>query len=273
MRRFLFLGFCLFTWGLFSADKPVEFFVVTCSYNNKKDYQKNLETLFQQTYPHWTLCYIDDCSKDGTGELVEKVIQDSGLQDKCRVIHNPVRQGATANFYMAINQYCPSDKVVICYDGDDWLFTERAFQILADIYADKNVWMTYGSHIRTSTGKKGGSCRPFPKEVIKKRAFRQYSWLTDHLRTFYADLFQRIPKKDFLYKGRFLSVCSDNAYIYPILEMASKGHIRFVKEILCVYNVGNPLNDWKTQSKLCRKMGKYIARKPPYKPLQKLSWH
>ena len=78
--------FCLlFTSSLVAEDPPLEFFVVIPSYNNSKWYDKNLESVFSQTYQNWKLFYVDDHSSDNTGELVEQYVQARGMGKKCTI--------------------------------------------------------------------------------------------------------------------------------------------------------------------------------------------
>src|SRR5437016_7180367 len=98
---------------------PIEFVVVIPSYNNEKWCIKNVESVVSQTYPYWSLIYINDCSKDRTSELVTEYIKAQGLEDRCKIIKNPTRIGAMANYYQGIMQV-PEDKIVATLDGDDW---------------------------------------------------------------------------------------------------------------------------------------------------------
>jgi len=272
VKLYIYVFFLFFSLPLFAVDeaeKPVEFCFVICSYNNSKWCERNLETVFSQTYPHWTIYYTDDCSTDGTGEKVENYVKFREMSHKCKIVRNETRKGAMANFYTAIHTL-PPKTVVVAYDGDDFLINSSVLKILERIYQNPNVWITYGSDLRTSTGKRGPNCRPFPDNVIKNRTFRKHRWCTDHLRTFYAALFNRIRKKDLMYKNDFFSIGSDVAYFMPMLEMASQGHIRYVRELLCIYNDTNPLNDMRTRRQFSNMAHDYICAQPPYRPLKRL---
>jgi hypothetical protein len=95
-------------------------------------------------------------------------------------------------------------------------------------------------------------------------------WVYGHLRTFYAALFQKIPKEDFLLNGEFMKAAHDVAFAFPLLEMASKGHFLFINEVLYVYNCANPLSDFRLASRAQGEVAAYVCPKPPYKPLDSL---
>jgi hypothetical protein len=250
--------------------KPVEIVVLIPSYNNEQWYEKNLESIVCQTYPHFTIHYINDCSSDRTGELVQHFINSRGLQNKATLINNVERKGALANIYNAVHSFRPRQVVVIC-DGDDWLAHPRVLETVAKVYSEseRNIWMTYGT-LQTVPGNVIDCCEEVPANVAKKRTFRSYKWVTSHLRTFYAKLFQLIKKEDLQLQGEFFRMTYDQAIMFPLLEMASEGHFKFIPEVLYKYNMINPLNDNKVNAQLQKLLELYIRAMPPYQPLKNL---
>ena len=139
----------------------------------------------------------------------------------------------------------PQHVVVACVDGDDFLKTSNALDIIASAYANKKVWMTYGSYESYPKHEYSNICTSFPKHIVKKCNFRNYDWTSSHLKTFYASLFQKIKKESLQMNGKYYERSGDLAFMFPILEMASKGHIHFIDKTLYVYRVNNPLNDFR----------------------------
>ncbi len=254
--------------GAKSSKKPVEFVIVVPSYNNIKWCEANLRSIFAQKYPHWKLIYVDDCSKDGTGAKVDSLVKESGLESRCTVIHNLVRVGGMANLYN-VTKNCRPDQVVVTVDGDDRLADDHALSYLAKLYHNPKVWMTYGSYRCDPTGQLG-LCRRFPNKIIRQNKFRSYRFRSSHLRTYYAQLFQKIKIEDLMVKGNFFPVAQDVAIMLPILEMASRGHIRYIKKILYSYNTMNPISDTAERLRLLLEMEKEIRSRKPYTPLRKL---
>jgi glycosyltransferase involved in cell wall biosynthesis len=222
------------------AQHPKKFVILTASYNNKDWYKRNLDSLFSQTYTNWQLIYINDCSTDGTGELVKDYIRVCGMQDKVFFINNKQRRGHLANQYNAIHM-CAKDEIIVVVDGDDWLAHTHVLSYLNDMYQDENVWMTYGQFWYLSKNTKGVCC-PIPNAIIQANGIREHpSWVLSHLRTFYAGLFHHIKIADLLYEGSFFPMCADICTMYPMFEMAAE-RARFIPDILYIYNDANQLN-------------------------------
>ncbi len=72
-----------------------------------------------------------------------------------------------------------------------------------------------------------------------------------------------------MYRGKFVPICSDLAYMLPMFEMASQGHIRYIEKILYIYN-DQDLNDLRTHPRLNNRVSKFLASKTPYPSLERL---
>ncbi|MBS0655168.1 MAG: glycosyltransferase family 2 protein [Verrucomicrobia bacterium] len=267
MRWILFFLFA--TTYLYSHSKPpIEFVIVTPSYNNELWCEGNLQSIISQTYPHWSLIYINDCSTDATCALVDQFIHNHKIGKKCRLIHNTKRVGAMANFYRAIGSI-EGHKVVVHLDGDDRFAHDQVLERLARVYEDEEVWMTYGNYVMEPNPNNSPSiCAAFPEEIMRERKFRSYPWVSSALRTYYATLFHKIKKDDFLHEGKFFSVASDLAFMFPLLEMASLGHIHFIEEVLYIYNRQTPINDDCVRLQEQMQMDTFIRQKERYQALQ-----
>lgn len=249
-----------------SEDKS--FVVVIASYNNKNCLQKNLDSVFNQKYPLYRAIYIDDASTDKTGDYVEEYIRTHHLEDRLTLIRNEKNIGALANKYKAVH-LCQPHEIVVDLDGDDWFVNEEVFAHLNTVYADPNVWLTYGQFIRHPWNTIGFG-REVPHYVINYNSFRDSSVGTTPLRTFYAALFHQIKQEDFLYNGEFFTSASDLAFMFPMLEMAGE-HIKFVPNLFYVYNNSTPLNDHKVRPKHQEDMDRYIRKKNRYTRLQSIN--
>ncbi len=268
MKLLLFAILLLF--GSLQAKMPgqTDFVVIIPSYNNEEYCIGNLKSLITQTYPFWRAIYINDCSTDRTGELVDKFVEEHKVGNKIKVVHNKENVGAMANFYKWIHTVDPQ-AVVVHLDGDDRLAHPTVLEKLAYVYADKSVWMTYGSY-RPEPDDFVRVCKPFPEWVLKKNAFREYDWTSSHLRSHYAKLFHNIKRRQFMHKGKFVPMACDLAMMFPMLEQASDGHIRYISEELYIYNYKRPINDVKKNLSLILELDKQIRKKSRYKPLKKL---
>ncbi len=260
----------LMSWlGVLSADavheKPIV--VIIPSYNNAQWYQRNLDSVFSQNYQNYRVVYIDDVSTDNTGQLVKSYIEQKGKEKRVDFIQNEKRVGALSNIFYAVWS-CDPMEIVVSLDGDDWLANEEVLSKLNSTYADPEVWMTYGQF----------SCFPYvdgvgaaevPFSVIASNSFRESPWVTTHLRTFYAGLFQKINLEDLLIDGNFFSMTWDMAMMFPMLEMAGD-RSRFIPDVLYVYNIENPLNDGKVNRMYQAALEEMIRRKEKYLPILEL---
>ena len=244
----------------------VEFVVVVPSYNNQAWYKKNLDSITQQTYPHFEIIYVNDCSTDKTSELVKQYRRTSPLKNRIKIINQPVRGGPLASQYTAIHQ-CPDHKVIVTVDGDDMLISPTVLQKLAKIYADKTIWLTHGSYVN-ATGERGFVCRAYPPKAYKHTNFRKYGFWASHLKTFYAGLFKKIKLHDLQYKNKFFPAAGDVAFMFPMLEMASQGHVKFIEKPLYVWNNHSPINEHKVHLNEQIYFLTYLCKQPAYRPLK-----
>jgi hypothetical protein len=80
-------------------------------------------------------------------------------------------------------------------------------------------------------------------------------------------LFKKINKEDLMYEGKFYPVTCDLAIMFPLLEMASRGHIRFIPDVLYVYRNNIPSNDHRAQPGRQQWFDQLIRGKSKYQPL------
>jgi glycosyltransferase involved in cell wall biosynthesis len=226
--------------------------VVIPSYNNCQWYKHNLYSLCAQDYDNFRAIYVDDCSSDKTGELVEKFIADNSLGSRIHLIRNPVRVGAMQNLYNTIHS-CDDHEIIVILDGDDWFAHNWVLRKINEVYFDPNCWMTYGQYVSWPDNMFGYS-RQIPSHITETNSFREYEWCASHLRSFYAWLFKMIRKEDLISPcGSFYSMAWDQAIMFPMLEMS--GHrAKFISDVLYTYNAANPINDSKVNRELQRNL-------------------
>ena len=248
-------------------EKPIV--VLITSYNNSEWCDWNLSSVFEQTYTHYRIIYIDDCSTDDTYALVTEKMKSScnkqpKLPNHMQVIRNTTNKGALANIYAAIHT-CADEEIIVILDGDDAFAHPEVLTRINKAYHNPDVWMTYGQY-RESTTQKIGRCAPIPTTFIQRNAYREYPWVTSHVRTYYAWLFKAIDHKDLMYENNFFPVAVDLAIMFPMLEMAG-GRFEFINELLYVYNTANKLNNFKIRRKKQLECERIIRHLPRYLPL------
>lgn len=250
-------------YAIFSCPEK-SLVVVIPSYNNAAWYKKNLDSVFGQRYTNYRIIYIDDCSTDQTGDLVNVYVKAMHQDHRVTIIRNHCQRGVLANLVHAIGT-CDDHEIVIDLDGDDWLKDNRVFKRVNAIYQDPDVWLTYGQYETYPVGNKG-ICKQLPDWVIEQQAYRTYPWITSHLRTFYAGLFKLIKIEDCQYNNDFYRVGNDQLFMFCMLEMAGY-HSRFVPEVLYVYNVMNALNEFRIHHNQEKPIIAHTRSKRTYAPL------
>ncbi len=237
--------------------------VLTCSYENKKYYKWNLDSIRAQDYDNFHVLYIDDCSPDGTGSLVQEYLDEHNMHDRVHLIRNVERKGAMCNQYEAIHQHCSDDDIVVICDGDDRFAHPHVLSYINEVYNQSDIWLTYGQFVEYPSGIRG-FCIPMPAHIVNDNAFRKFSHMPSHLRTFYAGLFKQVRVEDFMMNGEFLEMACDVAAMMPMIEMARAGHFKFIPHVLLEYNAANVLNDHKRSKVLQRSTDVYIRSIKPY---------
>ena len=251
---------------MYAAVGYKHFVVIVTSYNNEKWVAKNLHSIFRQTYPHYRVIYVDDASTDRTVAIAQVMIKKHHQDSRVTLIKNECWQGQMANHYRAAHM-CRDDEIIIHLDGDDQL-VGQVFDTLNTIYADENIWFTFGQNdLQTD--------RPFEKEVLQNNTFRTVSppFFT-HLRTFYAWLFKQVKLQDLMFESNFKSATPspDMAFMYPIAEMAGYHH-KFIETILYSWNMQNPISQTKVNREPQFKMVAEICSFEKYAPLLESKCH
>lgn len=225
----------------FLKDQSISLEVVITSYNNEEFYYRNLDSLWHQKVSvPMHITYVNDASTDNTGACVDRYKDEHDMHGMMTVIHNTTRVGMLENLYNTIHSL-PDHVIVVRVDGDDFLAHDNVLERVVQEYQNKSVWFTYSRMIYYPEG--WVFCEPLPQEVMQQNTFREYRWVTSHLHTFYAGLFKKIAFEDFMYNGKSFKMAGDLAFVYPLLELASQGHISFIPDVLYVYNHHNPISD------------------------------
>lgn len=283
--KFLFLSLLVAGIGIFLLYKPKEkktsfhpitekkpFVIIIPSYNNSEYVEKNLTSVFTQKYDNYRVIYIDDHSNDNTLKNASEIITKLDKTHSTTLIHNPTNQGSLSNIYNAVHS-CHDNEIIVLLDGDDFLAHENVLSTLNQIYADSNIWLTYGNYLDYPSFKQQPHiCKALPKKTIQNNLYRKKPWVTSHLRSFYASLFKQIKLEDLFYRGRFYAMSGDLAFMFPMLELAQT-HIHFIKDILYLYNRQNPISDHKINLAFQQECADHIRSRAKYTSLQKLPHH
>ncbi|HJM69095.1 MAG TPA: glycosyltransferase [Candidatus Babeliales bacterium] len=253
--------------------RSVSFTVVITSYNNSQYYRDNLNSVLNQDYTSFNVIYVDDCSSDNTGRLVQNYLERFDKDKKVTLIRNEIRKKKLANLYNAIHS-CRDDSIIIELDGDDSLIDNKVLNRLNREYNRSDAWTVYANYTNNPPQlaeklKIKNWCKKTPRWVIKHKAFRERVWHYSGLRTYYAWLFKQIRKEDLLLENDFIPVFHDAATYYPILEMADE-HVSWIKEPQLIRNIDSPLNDFKNIDTLTESLvHNKVLQTPCYEAVKK----
>jgi glycosyltransferase involved in cell wall biosynthesis len=227
--------------------------------------KKCLDSIVDQTYKNYVVAVMDDCSTDGTWEIVQTYSAPFyGIRN------NEPREDWCKNFIIGINAFTKPDDIIVFLSGDDWFYSNDVLEHLNKVYQDKDTWLTYGSFVASS----GTWGKDFCKPLTNTRTYRSSKqWTTSHLITCRKKLWDRIKPEDLLYKdGKYPNHSFDNAFMFPMVEMAGVKHLKFIDKLMMVYNDQNPLclENYKKDPGACMRERRYWCSRPSYAELTEL---
>ena len=235
------------------------FIILITVYNAEKYIKQCIESALTQDYDNFDIIVVDDCSTDGTWDIINKY---QSLYVKHR---NEFRIGdSMPNTYYALRLYSdhPED-IIVHLDGDDALAHDNVLNRLNEAYSG-DIWITYGQ-FEPMSHRYHNYCTPIPNH----RTYRRSGiWRTSHLKTWKKWLWDKIKVEDLCKDdGDWFDAATDNAFMYPMLEMAGVKHTKFIEEVLYLYNDLNEANYMKERPQDLIRTSEIIQQMPLYNEL------
>ncbi len=240
------------------------FVVIVPSFNNKSWYKKNLDSIWSQQYHNFRVLYVDDSSIDGTADLVSEYIDSHPAHFPVVLIRNSERIGPLANTYYTVHT-CADYEIILVCDGDDFLENPHVLSTLNQAYKLRpDLMLTYGHFINYVNPQVGNQwSKRYSKAVEQYNQYRQSVWVAGQPRSFYAGLFKKIKKKDFMRGDDFLEGCTDVATMIPMLEM-SGGRYECLSDVIYIYNNANRMSERFIRPDDTKKNIAYLRALPSY---------
>lgn len=250
--------------------------LVVTGRNNQDFARFNLAGIAGQVLPddvRLRVTWIDDASDDLTRDRVAGLSDFLEQDARSPVDFSPrfsprwrsLRQGGLCNILDAVRHSHPQE-VIVTWDADDFFASPFAIARIAQEYRDPKCWFTYGGY-RTfplfTTDIRG----PYSPGVIASNSFRSADWVCEPPRSFKQFLLDKVPPyylRDA--DGKLLDVAYDFALYMSLMELAGS-HIRYIPDVLYLYNEGNPLSDWRLRAEKQRANGAMVRKTPRLTPL------
>ena len=105
-------------------DRPLVSYVVT-AYNIERFIEESIQCAFRQTYSPLEIVLSDDCSTDGTYEIMVHMVRAYNGPHSVVLNRNPVNLGITQHMNRAYLELA-SGKLIVAAHGDDLSLPERA---------------------------------------------------------------------------------------------------------------------------------------------------
>lgn len=114
-----------------NTDKLIS--VVMCTYNGAKYLKEQIDSILQQTIADFELVVCDDCSNDGTWEILQDY---ASSNDKIRVCRNERNLGFLKNYEKALG--LASGEYVALSDQDD-IWMPNHLEVLVNLLGDRTI--------------------------------------------------------------------------------------------------------------------------------------
>src|ERR1700739_1017905 len=121
--------------------------LITPAYNEEDLIAECIESVLRQSYRNWEYLIVNNCSSDGTLEVIQKY---AALDVRIRVINNKALLQAVSNFNSALRQISPQSKYCKIVFADDWIFPECIERMVSLAEANSSVGLggAYGIYGR-----------------------------------------------------------------------------------------------------------------------------
>lgn len=115
--------------------------VVMPAYNAERYIEAAIRSVMAQTVTDWELIVVDDCSRDGTAAIVERLAREDG---RIRLFRNPQNLGVAATRNAGLS-YCKGRYIALLDSDDIWRNEKLSKQIETAEGTDADiVYCSYG---------------------------------------------------------------------------------------------------------------------------------
>lgn len=144
--------------------------IVMPSYNTGRFIKETIESVLAQTYTHWELIIVDDCSTDHTDEVVTPYLTDKRI----RYLKNDTNSGAAVSRNRALRE--ASGKWIAFLDSDD-LWEPDKLRKQISFMKENGYHFSYTNYVEIDENSKpNGKSVTGPGRITKWGMYR-YCWM------------------------------------------------------------------------------------------------
>lgn len=200
------------------CDKTVS--VVMCTYNGKKYLKEQIESIVHQTYPLKEIIIQDDCSEDGTIELLQKY-----SEEYSHIIFsvNDVRMGVNGNFFSVLSK-AKGDYIAIADQDDIWELDKIEVQISA---IAENLLSFHLSEPFSSDGVPIAFDKRVPNYGILRMIY--FNMIPGHTMLLKRELLEKIHDKQIFLYDALIAIAAGVGGKINYVDRALVHHRRYLK--------------------------------------------
>lgn len=117
--------------------------VIMAAWNGSRYIKEQMDSIFAQSLQPDEVIISDDCSRDGTVDIINDYVRRKGLDDVIKLYINEKNVGWKRNFYHAISK--SSGDIIFFADQDD-VWASDKIKIMSELMEQEKVGCVYGGY-------------------------------------------------------------------------------------------------------------------------------
>lgn len=213
-------------------QKDKDFVIIIPMHNHANICEKTLRSIANQTYQNYRVVCIDDGSTIPAKQNILNFVESIDDGSRFHYIEYQKHSGSVERVFEIVQQ-SQDDEVIVYFEGNSWLSENTTLEKLNELYKQYDVWLAYGQ-VKNSRTKEISQHKLISSENMFSSSMRRRYWPFLRFKSFYAGLFKKIKIEDFFFRGKFVDDRFDQAYMFPMLEMAGS-HVACLPDVCLTY--------------------------------------
>lgn len=113
--------------------------ILLASYNGKDYLEAQLKSILSQDYTNWKLLISDDCSSDGTLDIIRKY---ESIDSRIKLISSKKKYGSAKSNFLNLLNYSKASYIAFCDQDDVW----HSDKLSTEYAALRNLEKRYGNN-------------------------------------------------------------------------------------------------------------------------------